>query len=105
MCHRPEGEDGHSMLDDEREPRLPGDQEAFPGLEQEPEIDDATLMSMDKVDSVLTSFEHEFRRKPGADKETMAAEADTTDNSPINDADGTDAAANDSAEDSQTRHD
>ena len=113
MDEAPEGEDGHGMLEGEREQRLPGDQEAFPGLEQEPEIDDDTLMSMDKVDSVLSGFEQEFRRKPAADKdkqaavaidESVAEEAETADNSP-NDADGEDAAAENSAEDSQTRHD
>jgi segregation and condensation protein B len=100
------------MLEDEREARLPGDQEAFPGLEQEPEIDDATLMSMDKVDSVLSSFEQEFRRKPSADRDdsespaedAAADQAEPADNAPDNDADGTDAAANENAEDSQTRH-
>ncbi|MED5388266.1 MAG: SMC-Scp complex subunit ScpB [Pseudomonadota bacterium] len=108
----PEGEDGQALLDEERESRLPGDQESFPGLEQEPEIDDATLMSMDKVDSVLASFESEFRRKPAAD-ESVAREAETeSSNDPAgpaedisDDAAGADAAANDSAEDSQTRHD
>ena len=113
MDEAPEGEDGHGMLEGEREQRLPGDQEAFPGLEQEPEIDDDTLMSMDKVDSVLSDFEQEFRRKPAADKdkqeavasdESVAEQAETADNSP-NDADGEDAAAENSAEDSQTRHD
>jgi segregation and condensation protein B len=113
MDEAPEGEDGHGMLEGEREQRLPGDQEAFPGLEQEPEIDDDTLMSMDRVDSVLSDFEQEFRRKPAADKdkqeavasdESVAEQAETADNSP-NDADGEDAAAENSAEDSQTRHD
>ena len=112
MDEAPEGEDGHGMLEDEREARLPGDQEAFPGLEQEPEIDDATLMSMDKVDSVLSSFEQEFRRKPSADRDdsespaedAAADQAEPADNDPDNDADGTDAAANENAEDSQTRH-
>lgn len=113
MDEAPEGEDGHGMLEGEREQRLPGDQEAFPGLEQEPEIDDDTLMSMDKVDSVLSDFEQEFRRKPAADKdkqeavasdESVAEQAETADNSP-NDADGEDAAAENSAEDSQARHD
>ena len=64
----PEGEDGRGLLEEEQEHRLPGDQETFPGLEQEPEEDEADLMSMDKVDSVLASFEEEFRRKPSADK-------------------------------------
>ena len=112
MDEAPEGEDGHGMLEGEREARLPGDQEAFPGLEQEPEIDDATLMSMDKVDSVLSSFEQEFRRKPSADRDdsespaedAAADQAEPADNDPDNDADGTDAAANENAEDSQTRH-
>ena len=112
MDEAPEGEDGHGMLEDEREARLPGDQEAFPGLEQEPEIDDATLMSMDKVDSVLSSFEQEFRRKPSTDRDdsespaddAAADQAEPADNDPDNDADGTDAAANENAEDSQTRH-
>ena len=112
MDEAPEGEDGHGMLEDEREARLPGDQEAFPGLEQEPEIDDATLMSMDKVDSVLSSFEQEFRRKPSVDRDdsespaedAAADQAEPADNAPDNDADGTDAAANENAEDSQTRH-
>ncbi len=113
MDEAPEGEDGHGMLEGEREQRLPGDQEAFPGLEQEPEIDDDTLMSMDKVDSVLSDFEQEFRRKPAADRDdsespaedAAADQAEPADNDPDNDADGTDAAANENAEDSQTRHD
>jgi segregation and condensation protein B len=37
----------------------------------EPEIDESTLMSLEQVDSVLSSFESEFRRKPGqAETET-----------------------------------
>ncbi|MDF1629775.1 MAG: SMC-Scp complex subunit ScpB [Alcanivoracaceae bacterium] len=35
----------------------------------EPEIDESTLMSLEQVDSVLSSFESEFRRKPGQAEE------------------------------------
>ena len=70
----------------EREARLPGDQESIPGFEPEPEIDDSTQMSMDKVDSVLASFEQEFRRKPGEQNDeapTPASEdAGADDNTP-----------------------
>lgn len=37
----------------------------------EPEIDESTLMSLEQVDSVLTSFEAEFRRKPGQPEEQI----------------------------------
>lgn len=41
----------------------------------EPEIDESTLMSLEQVDSVLAGFEAEFRRKPGqAEEEEAAAE-------------------------------
>lgn len=59
--------------------RLPGDQETIPGLEQEePEIDESTLMSMTAVDDVLDDFETQFRRKPGhADAATNARSGDS----------------------------
>lgn len=79
----PSGEDSSGLLDEEQEHRLPSDQETFPGLEHEPEIDESTLMSMEKVDAVLADFEDEFRRKPAAEQrdETTAeavTQADTT---------------------------
>ena len=40
----------------------------------EPEIDESTLMSLEQVDSVLTSFEAEFRRKPGQPEEQPEVE-------------------------------
>ena len=74
----PSGEDGHGLLDEEHESRLPSDQESFPGLEQEPDVDEADLMSMDNVDAVLASFEQEFRRKPASEtaEEYAAANQD-----------------------------
>ena len=45
----------------EREAR---NEEIFAALDEEPELDDSTLMSIDKVDSVNAGFEEEFRRKP-----------------------------------------
>jgi segregation and condensation protein B len=46
----------------------------------EPEIDESTLMSLEQVDSVLSSFESEFRRKPGQPEEEPVAEvAEATD--------------------------
>ncbi|MCG8393821.1 MAG: SMC-Scp complex subunit ScpB [Pseudomonadales bacterium] len=98
----PEGEDGRGLLEEEQEHRLPGDQETFPGLEQEPEEDEADLMSMDKVDSVLASFEEEFRRKPSADKAEPAdsAEAPGADTVVDNEQDDVDQAAAENSEDS-----
>ena len=44
------GEAQHSLMD---------------AVDDEPEIDESTLMSLDQVDSVLNEFESEFRKKPG----------------------------------------
>lgn len=43
-------------------------------INDDPEIDESTLMTLDKVDSVLAGFEAEFRKKPMA----QGAEADDT---------------------------
>lgn len=77
----PSGEDGHGLLDEEHESRLPSDQESFPGLEQEPDVDEADLMSMDNVDAVLASFEQEFRRKPASETAEEYAAANQDDSS------------------------
>lgn len=45
----------------EREAR---NEDIFAALDEEPELDDSTLMSIDKVDTVNAGFEEEFRRKP-----------------------------------------
>lgn len=45
----------------------------FNPFEEEPEIDDSTLMSIDKVDAVNAGFETEFRRKVSPDVENDAA--------------------------------
>lgn len=45
----------------------------FNPLDDEPEIDESTLMSMDKVDSVNAGFETEFRRKGSPEAENDAA--------------------------------
>ncbi|MCU5787493.1 SMC-Scp complex subunit ScpB [Alloalcanivorax marinus] len=45
----------------------------FGGYDEEPEIDDSTLMSMDKVDAVNAGFETEFRRKTSPEAENDAA--------------------------------
>ena len=84
----PAGEDGRGLLDEEHESRLPSDQESFPGLEQEPDIDESDLMSMDNVDAVLASFEQEFRRKPAQADEEQDATTDE-DNDQIPDEDET----------------
>ena len=60
----------------ECEAPIPGDQRNIPGFEPEPEIDDSTQMSMDKVDSVLASFEQEFRRKQGEQNDPASADND-----------------------------
>lgn len=75
----PVGEDSNDLLEEEHEARLPSDQESFPGLEQEPDMDETDLMSMDNVDAVLASFEQEFRRKPvpaAEDEPEASADAD-----------------------------
>ncbi len=84
----PVGEDGQSLLEEEHEHRLPSDQESFPGLEQEPDVDEADLMSMDNVDAVLASFEQEFRRKPApaAEEESEAATEENEDQAGADDA-------------------
>lgn len=60
----------------------------------EPEIDESTLMSLEQVDSVLTSFEAEFRRKPGqeeqAEPEPVIAEQEESDTELFPDVDGED---------------
>lgn len=45
----------------------------------EPEIDESTLMSLEQVDSVLSSFEAEFRRKPAADEEGAESASEEAD--------------------------
>ncbi|WP_370183304.1 SMC-Scp complex subunit ScpB [Alloalcanivorax sp.] len=70
---RPEGE---------REAR---NEEIFAALDEEPELDDSTLMSIDKVDSVNAGFEEEFRRKPAPAEgtgEQAAKAADEDEQSP-----------------------
>lgn len=49
----------------------------FPADHDEPEIDDATLMSIDKVDLVNAGFEAEFRRK-AAQSEDSGGNGDVT---------------------------
>ena len=105
----------------EHEVRLPGDQGSIPGFEPEPEIDDSTQMSMDKVDSVLASFEQEFRRKPGENNDAEPApsrndaaadDASTEPDGAANDSDDVaveeasdqEQEPNDSAEESRTPH-
>jgi len=105
----------------EHEVRLPGDQGSIPGFEPEPEIDDSTQMSMDKVDSVLASFEQEFRRKPGdkndaepapGSNDAVADDASTepdgaandSDDVAVDDASDQEQEPSDSAEESRTPH-
>ena len=100
----PAGEDGRGLLDEEREHRLPSDQESFPGLEQEPDIDEESLMSMDNVDAVLSSFEQEFSRKPAneeADDDDEQAESRAV----LAESEADKASTEDRIEDSQNRHD
>lgn len=100
----PAGEDGRGLLDEEREHRLPSDQGSFPGLEQEPDIDEESLMSMDNVDAVLSSFEQEFRRKPAneqADDDDEQAESRAV----LAESEADKASTEDRIEDSQNRHD
>jgi len=66
----------------EREAR---NEEIFAALDEEPELDDSTLMSIDKVDSVNAGFEEEFRRKPAPAEgtgEQAATAADEDEQSP-----------------------
>ena len=61
----------------------------------EPEIDESTLMSLEQVDSVLTSFEAEFRRKQGQpeeqiEPEPVAVEQEESDTELFPDVDGED---------------
>jgi len=60
----------------EREAR---NEEIFAALDEEPELDDSTLMSIDKVDSVNAGFEEEFRRKPVSDEGTGEQAAKASD--------------------------
>ncbi len=109
----PAGEDGRGLLDEEREHRLPSDQESFPGLEQEPDIDEESLMSMDNVDAVLSSFEQEFRRKPAnetimdGEAEPAASDDDEQAESSVAlaESEADKASTEDRIEDSQNRHD
>ncbi len=66
----------------EREAR---NEEIFAARDEEPELDDSTLMSIDKVDSVNAGFEEEFRRKPAPAEgtgEQAAKAADEDEQSP-----------------------
>ena len=66
----------------EREAR---NEEIFAALDEEPELDDSTLMSIDKVDSVNAGFEEEFRRNPAPAEgtgEQAAKAADEDEQSP-----------------------
>ena len=56
----------------------------------EPEIDESTLMSLEQVDSVLTSFESEFRRKPAPADEPAESAAEVSDTELFPDVDAED---------------
>ena len=84
--------------------RQQAEERLFGYEDDEPEIDEATLMSIDKVDAVNAGFETEFRHKGSPEAENdaapvapAAAEAEPR----TNDDDGGDDAAN---EDESTRH-
>ena len=100
----PQGEDGQGLLEEEHEARLPSDQESFPGLEQEPDVDEADLMSMDNVDAVLASFEDEFRRKSArqADNDgedtSQGTGEENRDQAPVEDEQGNSEDRNESSE-------
>lgn len=53
-------DDGESSGDEDRQTTI------MDAINEEPEIDESTLMSLDKVDEVLAGFEAEFRKKPQA---------------------------------------
>ena len=65
--------DQRPSLEDEQEEEFTGDRQLTNLLDDEPEIDESVLMSMDKVDAVNAGFEGEFRRKPTAQAEGEAA--------------------------------
>ncbi|MBZ2187597.1 SMC-Scp complex subunit ScpB [Alcanivorax sp. JB21] len=44
----------------------------------EPEIDESTLMDMDKVDAVLAEFDAQYRRKPASPQEAIEAAEDSS---------------------------
>lgn len=65
-----------AMVTDEEAPAAGSQVTIMEAIDQnEPEIDESTLMSLEQVDSVLSDFEAEFRRKPGADAVEEIAES------------------------------
>ena len=62
-------------------------------MDQEPEIDESTLMSLEQVDAVLNDFEEQFRKKPKAEAEAEEAESEAAPQGELD----TDAAGDDSA--------
>lgn len=74
-------------------------------MDQEPEIDESTLMSLEQVDAVLSEFEEQFRKKPKADAEAAAQAELAADSASQGAADGTvdgDAGEPDASDDSDT---
>src|SRR5699024_10685342 len=65
-----EGGESENTRGSEEEP-----ERLFYPLDDEPELDESTLMSMDKVDAVNSGFETEFRRKAALEAENDAAPA------------------------------
>lgn len=63
-------ESGEALGDQDRQTTI------MDAINSEPEIDESTLMTLDKVDEVLAGFEAEFRKKPQAQS---AEEAPTPD--------------------------
>lgn len=57
-------------LEDKPEDGLADDQRLTNLLDDEPEVDESVLMSMDKVDAVNAGFEGEFRRKSAVQAES-----------------------------------
>ena len=72
-AHAHEGEEGTEGTE--------AQQSLMEAVEDEPEIDESTLMSLDQVDSVLNEFESEFRKKPakGEDQPQEQAQAESPD--------------------------
>lgn len=56
-------DDGETSGDEGRQTTI------MDAINDEPEIDESTLMSLDKVDEVLAGFEAEFRKKPKAQED------------------------------------
>tara|TARA_A100001391_G_scaffold44134_1_gene25743 strand:+ start:37914 stop:38807 length:894 start_codon:yes stop_codon:yes gene_type:complete len=113
LSDAPDPDRGQGDGDHDKERRSQAEERLFGAFEDEPEIDESTLMSMDKVDQVNVGFESEFRRKASpeaendaAPTEPVAAEMDAQDRSGQQESDrnGNDDGGTPANEDEASRH-